>query len=330
LIPSDLRDLARVKEEGLEIKKRIETFAAELKSAGAAQETAAAAVTQTQSRIDTLAHQIAAKSRELGRDIARDVKGRDDVGAHADERTHTDEHTRADELKKLEEAFSALDQERTSRLAAGLSQKERLGSLRSAKEKVIELQARATALEKQHAVVGRLADAAAGRAPNLSRVGFQRYVLGSRLDEVLEQASRRLFTMSRGQFALRRSKQIDDKRKNAGLDLEVEDALSGTRRPTASLSGGEGFLASLALALGLADVVQNHLGGVRLDAVFVDEGFGTLDPEALEQAIRTLTDLQAGGRMVGIISHVPELRDQIAKRLVIKKGLEGSTIAWES
>jgi exonuclease SbcC len=232
-------------------------------------------------------------------------------------------------LEKIESEFNELDQQRTSLVAKGLSQKERLASLKNSEAKIKDLQDRVTHLEKQYSVIGKLADAAAGRAPNLSRVGFQRYVLGSRLDEVLEQASRRLHTMSRGQFALRRATAVDDKRKNAGLDLVVEDSLSGTTRPTASLSGGEGFLASLALALGLADVVQNHLGGVRLDAVFVDEGFGTLDPEALEQAMRVLSDLQAGGRIVGIISHVPELRDQIATRLVIKKGLEGSTVQWE-
>ena len=136
--------------------------------------------------------------------------------------------------------------------------------------------------------------------------------------------------MSRGQFILRRSKSADDKRKNAGLDLEVEDSFTGTCRPTSSLSGGEGFLASLSLALGLADVVQSRLGGVRLDAVFVDEGFGTLDGEALELAIKTLSELQAGGRIVGIISHVPELREQIAHRLHVRKTAIGSSVGWEN
>ena len=89
-------------------------------------------------------------------------------------------------------------------------------------------------------------------------------------------------------------------------------------------------MASLCLALGLADVVQNELGGVRLDAVFVDEGFGTLDSEALELAMKTLGELQAGGRIVGVISHVPELKDQIARRLLVRKTPEGSHVGWES
>ena len=185
-------------------------------------------------------------------------------------------------------------------------------------------------LEESYKTIGRLAEIAAGRAPNISRVNFQRYVLASRLDEVLEQASRRLRQMSSGRFQLRRARSLEDKRKNSGLELEVEDSFTGTSRATASLSGGEGFMASLALALGVADVVQMHLGGIRLEAVFVDEGFGTLDPEALELAMRTLTDLQAGGRLVGIISHVPELRDQIARRLAVRKGINGSEIVWES
>ena len=368
LIPTDLRDLNRVKKEGIDLKSKIDAYSAQTKQAATVLDQSSQAVTRLTSSIATLAQQIESKTKdfkEADQDRSRGLATSgfadlnsvrqsaipsDSLPALEKQRREFDNDWATvqsrvreiekllqevpplsqDALKILEDDFAALDLERTSRAAQGLSKKERLVSLKSAQEKINLLQTRVVELEKQHAIVGKLADAAAGRAPNLSRVGFQRYVLAARLDEVLEQASRRLFKMSRGQFALRRSKHVDDKRKNAGLDLEVEDSLSGTSRPTASLSGGEGFLASLALALGLADVVQNHLGGVRLDAVFVDEGFGTLDPEALEQAMRTLTDLQAGGRMVGIISHVPELRDQIAKRLVIKKGLDGSTVGWET
>ncbi len=367
LVPIELRNLEDVKKEGVDLKTKIDAFAADVKDATLSLELAWQAVTRLKSSVETLSTQVESKEKDLKTsedervlklagtgfadlDSARRAALASDLLPLLEKQRRefdnewatvqsrlTEIETRlagsalVDQvmLKTLEEDFQALDQLRTTRAAQGLSKIESLTSLKSTKVKINDLQQRVSALEKQHSIVGPLADAAAGRAPNLTRVGFQRYVLGARLDEVLEQASRRLFTMSRGQFALRRSRQVDDKRKNAGLDLEVEDSLSGTSRPTASLSGGEGFLASLALALGLADVVQNHLGGVRLDAVFVDEGFGTLDPEALELAMRTLTDLQAGGRMVGIISHVPELRDQIAKRLVIKKGLDGSTVAWE-
>jgi exonuclease SbcC len=109
------------------------------------------------------------------------------------------------------------------------------------------------------------------------------------------------------------------------LDLEVHDAYSGTARPVSTLSGGESFLASLSLALGLADVVQAYSGGIQLDAVFVDEGFGSLDPEALDLALKALIDLQRDGRLVGIISHVPTLREIIDARLEVSAERSGST-----
>ena len=115
-----------------------------------------------------------------------------------------------------------------------------------------------------------------------------------------------------------------DQRAAAGLDLEVFDQYTGTTRAVSTLSGGESFLASLALALGLSDVVQSHAGGIHLDAIFVDEGFGTLDPEALASAIRSLQDLQQAGRMVGIISHVAELKEWIDARLELRSTPSGS------
>jgi exonuclease SbcC len=114
-------------------------------------------------------------------------------------------------------------------------------------------------------------------------------------------------------------------RSAGGLELEVEDTYTSTARPVSTLSGGESFLASLALALGLADVVQGYAGGIRLETIFVDEGFGTLDPEALDLAIRALRDLQQGGRLVGIISHVTELKEWIDARLEITRDRRGSS-----
>jgi len=116
--------------------------------------------------------------------------------------------------------------------------------------------------------------------------------------------------MSNGRFDLQRLTGVDDRRKAGGLDLVVYDAYTGTTRPVNTLSGGEGFLASLSLALGLADVVQSYAGGIKLDTIFIDEGFGSLDPESLDLALRALVDLQKEGRLVGIISHVPELKER--------------------
>lgn len=140
--------------------------------------------------------------------------------------------------------------------------------------------------------------------------GFHRFVLGGLLDSVLEAANVRLSVMSAQRYELRRSFTVIDKRKAFGLDLEVHDIHSGMTRPVTTLSGGETFQAALSLALGLADTVQARSGGVQLDTVFVDEGFGSLDSESLDRAIAALEQLKAGGRLVGIISHVEELRER--------------------
>ena len=130
--------------------------------------------------------------------------------------------------------------------------------------------------------------------------------------------------MSGDRYELQRTESSRGHGRAAGLELVVFDAWTGYARPVATLSGGETFLAALALALGLADVVQSYSGGIRLDTVFVDEGFGSLDDEALDLAIDALVALQDGGRLVGIISHVAELRERIDARLEIIAGKTGS------
>ena len=177
-------------------------------------------------------------------------------------------------------------------------------------------------LQASYSVVKRVSDLANGVGGQ--RMSFQRYVLATLLEEVLSATTQRLQVMSKGRYELRRAATSADRRAAAGLDLETFDQYTGTVRPVTTLSGGESFLTSLALALGLSDVVQSYAGGIRLDAIFVDEGFGTLDTEALDFAIRALKDLQQSGRMVGIISHVTELREWIDARLEVKAGASGS------
>ena len=179
-------------------------------------------------------------------------------------------------------------------------------------------------LEKQYGIYGRLADVAKGNNPR--RVSFERYVLTLFLDDVLKAATHRFRRMTRGRFDLRR---LEDGAQGrlAGLDLEVLDSHTGKLRPVSTLSGGEGFLASLSLALGLVDVVQRESGGIRLDAMFVDEGFGSLDNEALDQCLRVLQDLQSGGRLVGIISHVEELKG-VDVRLEVRPSRRGSVATF--
>lgn len=177
--------------------------------------------------------------------------------------------------------------------------------------------------EEKYRLIGLLADTANGK--NLQKLNFQRFVLGSLLDDVLAAATQRLSIMTQGRFQLQRAMLGTDGRRAGGLDLEVFDGYTGDSRPAATLSGGEGFLASLALALGLADVVQSRSGGTYLETIFIDEGFGTLDPETLDLALRALIDLQKGGRLVGIISHVPELKERVSARLEISAGRIGSS-----
>ena len=161
-----------------------------------------------------------------------------------------------------------------------------------------------------------------------NRISLERYVLGTLLDQVAKAASLRLAKISHQRYALRRSIEAG-KESKGGLSLEVSDSYTGRSRPANTLSGGETFLASLSLALGLSDVVQAKQGGVHLDTMFIDEGFGSLDPEALNSAMNTLIDLQNTGRLVGIISHVPELEERIDARLRVTPAEKGSSAEFE-
>ena len=140
------------------------------------------------------------------------------------------------------------------------------------------------------------------------------------LDEALFRGSARLHAMSQGRYRMRRDPE-DEK----GTGILADDAHTGQPRSVSTLSGGEGFMASLSLALGLSEAVQSFAGGIQLDTLFIDEGFGSLDPEALDQAINSLMELNLGGRLVGIISHVEELKARIPARLEVSKGERGSS-----
>lgn len=194
-------------------------------------------------------------------------------------------------------------------------------------EKLQALENSITVLENRYSTLGRLSEVANGK--NAFGITFQRFVLGALLDDVTIAATERLKLMSRGRYHLQRT--LDRARSNAagGLELEVFDTYTGASRSVSTLSGGETFLASLSLALGLADVVQAYAGGIHLDTILVDEGFGTLDPESLDFALRALIDLQRGGRLVGIISHVPELKERIDTRLEIEVTDRGSVASFK-
>ena len=198
--------------------------------------------------------------------------------------------------------------------------------LEEAQKKIINLETQQNRIKKQYDVVGALSKAASGRG-NV-RVSLERFVLGTILDSVLTIASQRLYTMSKGKYQIVRQDEDDQKRNTtAGLDLAVHDAYTGKTRPVATLSGGESFMASLALALALSDVVQERSGGIQLDTLFIDEGFGSLDQESLQLAIHVLIDLQSTGRTIGLISHVSELKEQMALRIDVTGSRNGSAIS---
>ena len=176
--------------------------------------------------------------------------------------------------------------------------------------------------------LSRLNDLANGGEQGFKNVTFERYVLGAILDEVVYAANLRLQKMSRSRYSLERSDYTGGGRGKQGLDLAVMDAFTGQSRPANTLSGGETFLASMALALGLADVIQSYAGGIHMDTMFIDEGFGTLDPDTLELAMETLVQLQSSGRLIGMISHVPELKTRIPAHLEVTRGDEGSTVKF--
>lgn len=184
-------------------------------------------------------------------------------------------------------------------------------------------------IEERFGALAQLADAANGKLAGTARVAFETYVQGIYFDRIIAAANRRLAVMSQGRYELLRRSTATTLKGQSGLDLDVFDNYTGKARDASSLSGGESFQASLSLALGLSDVVQSAAGGVRLDTMFIDEGFGSLDPDALQQAIKMLSTLSGGGKLIGIISHVEELKEAIDRKIVVTATRQGSTITME-
>ncbi|WP_227395442.1 AAA family ATPase [Jeotgalibacillus aurantiacus] len=213
------------------------------------------------------------------------------------------------EMKELEERFA--------RAAAYVQRHEEL--IRKIEESITL----SSDIEERYRLIGWISDTANGQ--NERKLTFERFVLSYYLDDILITANDRLLKMSSGRYELARKEDRSKGNKQSGLELLVWDHYTGQTRHVKTLSGGEAFKASLSLALGLADVVQSYAGGVSLETMFIDEGFGTLDPESLDQAIESLMEIQAGGRLVGVISHVPELKERIDARLEVTSTNTGSS-----
>lgn len=229
-------------------------------------------------------------------------------------------------LEELRTEAAAADRKaREAVLAAGLAENS-LRTLGRIAVDYAELAAAGREPRDRAALLAAVADAAKGGGDNTYRMSLNSYVLAARLEQVAVAASERLIGMSDGRYTLRHTDAKAARGAKSGLGLEVVDEWTGQRRDTATLSGGESFMASLALALGLADVVQHESGGVDIETLFVDEGFGSLDEQALEQVMDALEGLRDGGRVVGLVSHVAEMKQRIGTQLQVVKGRSGSTL----
>jgi exonuclease SbcC len=222
----------------------------------------------------------------------------------------------AEATRQREHAVAELD--RARRCSAGLD---------ALAGEVTALQVELDQCRATHDQLAGLADLVNGHGANTAKMTLQSFVLAARLEQVAEAASRRLHDMSGGRYTFRHSDALGRHGARGGLGLDVLDEYTGCLRATKTLSGGESFMASLALALGLADVVTAESGGVQIDTLFVDEGFGTLDARALDAVMAVLDELRRGGRTVGVISHLEELRTRIPTRIEVLAGRDGSRLA---
>lgn len=240
------------------------------------------------------------------------------------------ERTAAEVLQALADSRETCRQER-EKLEADSGQLAAVwGRNRKALENLKRLWKGQETQEKEYRLVHHLFQTANGRLSGTAGLDFQTWVQRQYFQRMIQAANRRLNVMADGQFLLQcRSLDALGKQGEVGLDLDVYSMVTGKVRDVKTLSGGESFLTALAMALGMADVIQSTAGYVQIDAMFIDEGFGSLDEESRMRAIRILQDLAGGKRLIGIISHVQELKDQIDRKLIVKKDEKGSHVYWQ-
>lgn len=267
--------------------------------------------------VDALADRISAHDTQLAATRARVLELELELAGAPDELVDT-----AASLAALE----AADTTRTAALRAERDAHTVVERLRDLAMQIDDAYAGVAARAADAAAIARLADTVAGRAPNTMKMDLETFVLAAELEEIVDAANLRLGDMSSGRYRLQHTDARAARGAASGLGLEIMDAFTGQARPAQSLSGGETFLASLALALGLAEVVTARAGGVRLDTLFVDEGFGSLDEETLDLAMRTLDELRQGGRTVGVISHVAAMKEQLPAQLLVEATPAGPSV----
>jgi exonuclease SbcC len=228
-----------------------------------------------------------------------------------------------DELRQLQEQLNLKNKEYEEQIRVIFS---RITNNDDISRNVKEQNSCQQKVRQEFLSINELAKTANGELTGKTKIAFEQYVQAFYFEKVIQEANKRFYKMSNHQYVLQRKEEPGNLRTAAGLELEVMDYYTGKARSIKSLSGGESFKAALSLALGLSDIIQSFAGGIEMDTMFVDEGFGSLDSDSLEQAIETLNSLTTGNRMVGIISHVGELKERIDKKILIEKSMEGSRL----
>ena len=231
------------------------------------------------------------------------------------------------DLDKEKEKRSLLENEQRVLEGKAKNIHSRVNANKSALDNIKEKSGDLIATEKKYAWVKALSNTANGQLSGKEKIMLETYIQMNYFDRIIARANTRLMIMTDGQYDLIRRKEALSKSGQSGLDLDVIDHYNGTHRSVKTLSGGESFKASLALALGLADEIQSSAGGIKLDTMFIDEGFGSLDEESLAAAMKALSSLAEGDRLVGIISHVGELKQKIDKQIIVTKDKSGGSKA---
>ncbi|MBR3384897.1 MAG: hypothetical protein IKG69_06825, partial [Atopobiaceae bacterium] len=244
----------------------------------------------------------------------RTVRKRIDEAGELDANALSEER---DEVRSQQQALQQRQQDLYARLVAN----------RTARRRVRESLAEVEERERTHVKLQNLSETANGSLSGKDKVMLETYVQRAYFERMIQRANIRLLHMTGGQYEFKRQEEAGNRQSQSGLELEVVDHYNGTTRSVRTLSGGESFMAALSLALGLADEIQSSAGGIRIEAMFVDEGFGSLDENALQQAIDALQNVAADTKLVGIISHVGELKERIDRQVVVtKKKTGGSTV----
>ena len=307
--------------ENASLEKRIAELKAKLTFES--KEKAEAEVNNLISKAEQIATALeqATKAFNQGNEKIASLKAkREEIAKRLGGDTKIDLKEETEKLTKLEAELRANENQGKIIHSRMLANKSALGNIKAKSGDLV-------ATEKKYIWVKALFDTANGQITGKDKIMLETYIQMNYFDRIINRANKRLMIMTDGQYDLVRRKEALNQKGQSGLDLDVIDHYNGTHRSVKTLSGGESFKASLALALGLADEIQSSAGGIKLDTMFVDEGFGSLDEESLSAAMKALSSLAEGDRLVGIISHVGELKQKIDKQIIVTKDKAGGSKA---